>query len=52
MTAIDPRAVDHIDLLSVVEHELGHVAGLDDLDAAADSVMADVLGVGIRRIPT
>ena len=52
MTAIDPRAVDHIDLLSVVEHELGNVAGLDDLDAAADSVMADVLGVGIRRIPT
>ena len=47
--AIDPQAVDRIDLLSVVEHELGHVMGFDDLDALADSVMSDALGIGIRR---
>ena len=49
LQAIDPRAVDKIDLLTVVEHELGHVAGFDDLDATAQSVMDGVLGVGIRR---
>jgi len=32
LQAIDSRAVDRIDLLTVVEHELGHVVGLDDLD--------------------
>jgi hypothetical protein len=50
-TAIDPRAVDRIDLLSVVEHELGHVAGLDDLSVLSDSLMSGVLGVGVRRNP-
>ncbi len=49
LQAVDPRAVDHIDLLTVVEHELGHVVGLADLDALADDVMSGVLGVGIRR---
>ena len=48
LTAIDPQAVDRIDLLSVLEHELGHVAGLDDLDALADDVMCRVLGTGVR----
>ena len=51
LQAIDPRAVDHIDLLTVVEHELGHVAGYGDLDALADNLMSGVLGVGIRRNP-
>jgi hypothetical protein len=50
MQAVDPRAVDHIDLLTVVEHELGHVAGLKDVDALADDVMNGVLGTGVRRI--
>ena len=49
LQAVDPRAVDRIDLLTVVEHELGHIAGLDDLDALADSLMSGVLGVGVRR---
>jgi hypothetical protein len=48
--AIDPRAVDQIDLLTVVEHELGHVAGFADLDALADTLMSGVLGVGVRRL--
>jgi hypothetical protein len=50
--AIDPKAVDQIDLLTVVEHELGHVAGLDDLDALADNLMCGTLGGGVRRSPS
>ena len=49
LQAIDPRAVDKIDLLTVVEHELGHIAGLSDADALPDDVMNGVLGVGVRR---
>jgi cyclophilin family peptidyl-prolyl cis-trans isomerase len=48
LEAIDPRAVDRIDLLSVVEHELGHVAGFDDLDASNGDVMSAALGGGVR----
>jgi ribosomal protein S16 len=48
LQAIDPRAVDRIDLLSVVEHELGHIAGLNDLDTTADDVMSGLLGTGVR----
>jgi hypothetical protein len=50
LQAVDSRAVDRIDLLSVVEHELGHIAGFDDLDdAMAGGVMSGSLGVGVRR---
>ena len=49
LKAADPQALDRIDLLTVVEHELGHVAGLKDLDVLADDVMSGVLGVGVRR---
>jgi hypothetical protein len=52
LKAIDPRAVDRIDLLTVVEHELGHVLGLDDLEASLDALMSAQLGTGIRRLPT
>ena len=52
LTAIDPRAVDRIDLLTVVEHELGHVLGLDDLDASLDALMSAKLGSGVRRLPS
>ena len=48
LQAVDPQAVDRIDLLTVVEHELGHVAGLGDLDALADNLMSGTLGVGVR----
>jgi autotransporter-associated beta strand protein len=48
--AIDSRAVDKIDLLTVVEHELGHIAGFGDLDALAENLMSDVLGRGIRPL--
>ncbi len=52
LSAVDPQALDRIDLLTVVEHELGHVAGLQDLDALADDVMSGTLGTGIRRNAT
>ena len=51
LQAVDPQAVDHIDLLTVVEHELGHIAGYDDLDALANNLMSSTLGVGVRRNP-
>ncbi|MCC6124179.1 MAG: FG-GAP repeat protein, partial [Pirellulales bacterium] len=51
LRAVDSRAVDRIDLLSVVEHELGHALGLDDLDASLDALMSARMGTGIRRLP-
>lgn len=48
MLAVDPRAVDRIDLLSVVSHELGHMAGLADSDAPGD-LMNRTLSAGTRR---
>ena len=49
--ALDPLAVDRIDLLSTVLHELGHLAGLGDLDGE-QGVMSSILGAGTRRLPT
>jgi hypothetical protein len=49
LTALDPRAVDRVDLLSVVAHELGHVAGLEDL-GVPDDVMGELLAPGVRRV--
>jgi hypothetical protein len=50
---IDSPAANHVDLLTVLVHEMGHVLGLDD-DGAADpftgEVMADSLPLGVRRI--
>ena len=48
LQAVDPRAVDRIDLLTVVEHELGHSIGLEDLDALTDDLMD---GVARHRRP-
>jgi hypothetical protein len=47
------KAAHHMDLLTVVMHELGHVLGLPDLDLEEnpDNVMAEALVVGIRRQP-
>jgi hypothetical protein len=48
LQAIDARAVDKIDLPTVVEHELGHVAGVNDGDALTDDILSGVLGIGVR----
>ena len=49
LTAVNAAALDRIDLLTVVQHELGHLAGLDDLDASTANLMSGALGVGLRR---
>ena len=52
LQAIDPRAVDRIDLLTVVEHELGHVAGLSDAGSDTADIMSPHLSPGVRRSPS
>ena len=52
LQAIDARVLDRMDLLSVVEHELGHLAGLDDLDGFDSSLMSGLLGKGVRQTVT
>jgi hypothetical protein len=49
LPAVDSQAVDRIDLLTVVSHELGHVAGLDDLALSGDGLMSGGLAPGMRR---
>jgi hypothetical protein len=46
-------AAGHMDLLSVLAHEFGHVLGLDDLDLGshAGDLMAEALAAGMRRSP-
>src|SRR5439155_20262196 len=46
-------AFGRMDLLTVVEHELGHVLGLDDLDpqAVPHDLLTTTLAPGVRRLP-
>jgi hypothetical protein len=46
-------AFGHMDLLTVVDHELGHVLGLSDLDpqAVPDNLLTTTLAPGVRRLP-
>jgi len=44
-------AAGEVDLLTVLEHEMGHVVGLSDNGQAGD-LMDTTLGVGVRREPT
>ena len=48
LTGVGGDAARRMDLLSVIVHELGHVAGLDHLSSG---VMAEQLDVGVRRMP-
>ncbi len=43
-------AAGHMDLLTVIEHELGHILGLDDVDGT-NNLMATALAAGVRRLP-
>ena len=51
LQAVDPQTLTHIDLLTVVEHELGHVAGLPDAGTDNSGLMSPHLGSGLRRVP-
>lgn len=48
---VDSRVVDRVDLLSVVEHELGHLIGLSDLGPADGGLMSGSLATGRRVVP-
>jgi hypothetical protein len=50
LPAVNPQALDRIDLLTVVEHELGHVAGLKDSDIR--NLMGPSLEAGLRLVPS
>jgi hypothetical protein len=41
----------HMDLLTVVAHELGHVLGYPDLTSGPDTLMTQDLAAGVRRLP-
>ena len=44
-------AAGRMDLLTVVEHEMGHVAGFDHDIAGDGGLMSDALAAGVRRLP-
>ena len=52
LRATEPQVIDRMDLLSVVEHELGHLLGLCDLDSIVSSLMGSSLSRGTRRVAT
>ena len=47
LLALDPQAVDRIDLLTATG---GQVAGLPDLNASLDLLASNHVGMGIRRL--
>ena len=54
LTAVAPAAMNRMDLLTVVMHELGHKLGLDDIQSQLhpDALMNETLSAGTRRLPT
>jgi hypothetical protein len=46
-------AAGRIDLVTLIAHELGHIAGLDDLDVSdyPNDLMTEYLAPGVRRVP-
>jgi hypothetical protein len=44
-------AAGHMDLLTVVEHELGHILGIADSMSGPDNLMTQGLSAGMRRLP-
>jgi hypothetical protein len=48
--ALAAEATGRMDLLTVVEHELGHVAGLADRPSGTGEMMSGQLAAGVRRV--
>jgi hypothetical protein len=46
------NALERVDLLTAVLHELGHVLGFDHGSDSFDGLMLDELRAGVRRLPT
>jgi VCBS repeat-containing protein len=51
LVASSADAGNHIDLLTAVEHELGHALGLEHTNIAGD-LMQDKLDIGVRLLPS
>ena len=46
-------AAGHVDLLTVVMHEMGHALGLPDwTTGSSNDLMAESLATGMRRLPS
>lgn len=47
-------ATGRMDLFTIVLHELGHIAGLEDIDPSEsmNDLMSETIDTGIRRLPT
>jgi hypothetical protein len=52
LTAVDGRAAGHMDLLTVLLHEMTHLAGQPDVPGGGHSadLRADTLAPGVRRL--
>src|SRR5262249_61032460 len=53
LRATDGPAVGHMDLLTVVMHEMAHILGRDDLatDQVGHDLLTETLDTGVRRLP-
>ena len=52
VTETDLQSIgDHVDLLTVVLHEMGHELGLHDIDATLGTLMSNTLTPATRRLP-
>jgi hypothetical protein len=50
LASADSPARNHVDLLSVVAHEMGHALGYLDESDSSGSVMSDSLALGVRHV--
>ena len=50
LAAKDSAAFGHVDLLTVLTHELGHAAGVADVHGGISEIMEAELSTGVRRI--
>ena len=50
LAATGAEATDHLDLLTTVMHEIGHVLGLEHTDTS-ENLMNEAVDVGLRRLP-